>query len=470
MKPTAASQVVSLLLKPACSIQSLDNTALLPSKPWKLRRARATTTALFVAALAVHAAGGPIRPLAQDHVVVVESPDPERIYCFTPGIARLRSGRLIATMDFGGPGMKDGQPRGRIFTSDDGGLTWSPRGSFPFHHARPFEAGGSLYILGHSGDLMIIRSDDGGLTWSAPARLTDGQSWHGTAGNVLEHRGHVYLVMERRTSQKIRVWPVGELAPVLLRGRADADLTNRAHWQFASELSFADTIPNLALDPALDYFGVPFFAAPYPFGSLPAARRTCAPIGWLEGNVVRFADPDHLLHDPSDRTFYIWLRAHTGGAGYAAVAKVVERGDGSMTTQLATVPSGKRLLYVPCPGGHLRFHVLYDEPSKLFWLLSSQSTDSMTRPDRLPPDRYGLPNNERHRLQLHFSRNMFDWCFAGLVATGATPREARSYAAMAVDGDDLVILSRSGDARAKSAHDTNLITFHRIRRFRELVY
>ena len=41
---------------------------------------------------------------------------------------------------------------------------------------------------------------------------------------------------------------------------------------------------------------------------------------------------------------------------------------------------------------------------------------------------------------------------------------------MDIDGDDLVILSRSGDARAKSAHDGNLITFHRVRNFRELVY
>jgi hypothetical protein len=118
----------------------------------------------------------------------------------------------------------------------------------------------------------------------------------------------------------------------------------------------------------------------------------------------------------------------------------------------------------------MRFHVLYDRPTKLYWLLSSQATDSMTRADRLPEDRYNLPNNERHRLQLHFSRNMVDWCFAGLVAMGATPREARHYASMAIDGDDLVVASRSGDARAKSAHDGNLITFHRVKDFRSLVY
>jgi hypothetical protein len=128
------------------------------------------------------------------------------------------------------------------------------------------------------------------------------------------------------------------------------------------------------------------------------------------------------------------------------------------------------VLFLPFPGGQMRFHVCYDTKTKLYWLLSSQATDSMTRADRLPPERYDLPNNERHRLVLHFSKNMVDWCFAGVVAIGGSPRQARHYAGMAIDGDDLVILSRSGDARAKSAHDGNLITFHRVKNFRELVY
>ena len=71
---------------------------------------------------------------------------------------------------------------------------------------------------------------------------------------------------------------------------------------------------------------------------------------------------------------------------------------------------------------------------------------------------------------LHFSKNMVDWCFAGVVAQTDSPKQARHYACMDIDGDDLVILSRSGDARAKSAHDGNLITFHRVRDFRELIY
>ena len=427
-----------------------------------------------------------VRPLADDYVTVCESPDPERIFCYSPGLARLPSGRLVATTDWGGPGVADlGGPKGeipesaglwqgRIYTSDDRGKSWTLRAFYPFMHARPFVAGDSLYVLGHARDLMVVRSEDGGESWSAPTRLTEGQYWHQAPCNVHYAHGCVYLVMERRVTDEIRGWYVGELAPVLMRAPVAADLTRHEAWTFASELVFRDVMPGARRAPEIDSFGVPFWEAPYPAGSVVAPGRACAPIGWLETNVVQFVDPDHLWTDPTGRTFHLWMRAHTGGTGYACIAKVVENGDvpgtGEMTTMLETVPSGKRVLYVPCPGGQMKFHVLYDEVTRLYWLLSTQATDSMTRPDRLPPGRFNLPNNERRRLQLHVSKNMVDWRFAGLVAVGPVEQASRHYASMVIDGEDLHILSRSGDERARSAHDGNLITFHTVRAFRDLPY
>jgi len=425
-----------------------------------------------------------IPPLADDFVTVFESPDPQRIYCYSPGLARLPSARLVATLDLGGPGAADlpgpkamrgtdaGCWQGKVFTSDDRGATWTHRADFPFMHARPFAAGKSLYVLGHAGDLTIMRSNDAGETFSPPARLTQGQSWHQAPANVHYANGCVYLVMERRVTRDIGTWPIGEMAPVLMRARLGDDLTRRASWTFASELSFRDVVPNAETDPALDYFGVPFFKAPYPGGADAAPGRNCAPLGWLETNVVQFTDPNHYWHDPQGRTFHLWMRAHTGGTGYAAIAKVVEDapGRGPMTTMLEAVPSHRKILYVPCPGGQMKFHILYDGPTRLYWLLSTQATDSMTRAERLPADRYNLPNNERRRLALHFSRNCIDWCFAGLVAIGPVERGSRHYASMVIDDDDLHMLSRSGDRRARSPHDGNLITFHTVRDFRKLVY
>lgn len=418
------------------------------------------------------------RPLADEFVTVYRSPSPQDIFCYSPGLALAQSHRLVATFDLGGagvqrlPGPKAAQgdfglpSQGKIYTSDDGGQRWVHRGDFPFLHARPFAAGQSLYVLGHAGDLTITRSDDLGQTWSPAVALTRGEHWHQAPCNVHYANGCVYLVMEKRVRSEVKGWPVSELAPVLMRARIGTDLTRRESWTFASELSFADAVAT----EDLEHFGIPFFRT-LPKAQVPVAPgRTMSPIGWLEANVVQFLDPDHVWFDPKGRTFHLWMRAHTGTTGLAAVAKVVEEDDGRMTTQLERAPSGETMVFVPCPGGQMKFHLLFDPSSACYWLLSSQATDSLTRPDRLSPDRYGLPNNERHRLQLHFSRNGLDWCFAGIVAMGSSPRQARHYASMAIDGEDLVVLSRSGDEDAASAHNGNLITFHRIRSFRRLIY
>jgi len=434
---------------------------------WLTRRWRDLPSSDFILSLGKRPPGGAVQPLADEFVTVLESPDPKTIYYCSPGVAVLESGRIVATAGLRGPGMEgDARGHGIVFTSDDRGKTWDRRTDFPFTHARPFVAGGSVYVLGQMDDLTIMRSDDDGETWSEPVTLTDGERWHASATNVLYAKGCVYLVMEKRAHMDCKAWGPSVLAPVLLRGTIGEDLTKRESWTFASVLAFRDAVPT----EALDYFGVPFYETPPKAAYTPAPGRGCAPIGWLETNVVQIVDPDHYWYDPDGRTFHLLMRAHTGGTGYAAVAKVVEGKDGSMTTMLETMPSGKKAAYVPCPGGQMRFHILYDETDKLYWLLSTQATDSMTRAERLDAERYNLPNNERQRLQLHFSRNCIDWCFAGIVAMGPSQKQSRHYAGMAIAGDDLLVLSRSGDARAKSAHDGNLVTFHLVKGFRKLVY
>jgi hypothetical protein len=256
------------------------------------------------------------------------------------------------------------------------------------------------------------------------------------------------------------------MAPVLMAAPVNADLGLRKSWTFASELSFREALEQNPVSGV----GIPFFK---PGPTCPGSgerARTMSAVGWLETNVVQFIDADHVWYDPEGRTFYLWMRAHTGSTGLAAIAKAVEHPDGSIVTEVASAPSGEPMLFVPCPGGQMRFHILYDEVTALFWLLSSVATDSMTRADRLPDNRFSLPNNERHILALHYSRNCLDWCLAGIVAAGEDPGQARHYASMVIDGEDLHVLSRSGDARAKSSHDTNLITFHTVSRFRNLVY
>ncbi len=425
----------------------------------------------------------PIRPLAQDHVVVGKSPDSQNKPYYTPSIISLGSGRLLAAFEIGGDQRSEGGDWAFISSSKDGGRTWETRGSAQITHGRLFQSGEAIYYLGQSakllgskpqdrsGDLRIIKSLDQGQTWSDPVDLTEGMMWHQSACNVWHANGNVYLVMERRVSTNIKGWYVGELAPILMRAPKNSDLTNKENWTFASELSFGEVIPGFKEnDMSLGLMGIPFYEQSYPNYTTVAPDRHFSAMGWLETNVVQIMDPDHYWYDPTGHSFHLFMRANTGRTSYAAMAKVVENSDGTMTTLLEKAPSGHEILYLPFPGGQMRFHVLYDTKTELYWLLGSQATDSMTRAERLPDDRYGIPDNERHRMVLHFSRNMVDWCFAGVIAIGPTYKQSRHYASMDIDGDDLVILSRSGDSTAKSAHDGNMITFHRVRKFRELVY
>ncbi|HRJ72207.1 MAG TPA: exo-alpha-sialidase [Terrimicrobiaceae bacterium] len=417
----------------------------------------------------------PVRPLAQDYVMVGESPDPENAPLYSPTILRLDSGRLVAAYNQSRDkkAVEPGEKFEVFLTSDDHGATWQTRARVEkVLQGRLFEAGGSIYYLSAGSKLSIMRSADQGASWSEPVVLDEsGAGWHQTPANFWRAKGNVYLAVEHCASRSGNAWAVGEMAPVLMRARESDDLLRRESWTFASELPFRDIIPGYKEnDPQIADFGVPFFKQAYPDRAPVGGKRTMSPMGWLESNVVQILDPDHYWYDPTGNTFHIFLRAHTGGTGYAALAKVVENADGTMTTSLESAPSGKTLLFLPFPGGQMRFHILYDEKTRKYWMLGSQATDSMTRADRLPDGRYDLPNNERNRLVLHFSTNMVDWCFAGVVAIGGGNRESRHYASMAFDGDDLVILSRSGDHRAKSAHNGNLITFHRVKNFRDLLY
>lgn len=416
-----------------------------------------------------------IRPLAQNFVVVGESPLPGVVPLYSPTLLRLDSGRLVAGYTRASAKDKKGGAASAeiMLTSDDHGRTWTERAALPALQGRIFSAGTVLYYLATGAGLPISRSDDGGLTWSRPVLLTDrAKVWQQTPANVWKANGCVYLAFERE-SRRIDAWGPSEKALALLRAPLTKDLTQPAAWTFSSELVFADVVPGVRTNQVdAGLIGVPFFRQEYP-GRAVVSRsplRTMPPIGWVEPEVVQVMDPNHDWYDPSGHTFHIIARAHTGGTGFACFTKVVEHPDGTMAMSLEHAPSGRPMLYVPFPGGQMRFHILYDSVTRLYWLLGSQATDSMTRPDRLAADRFDLPYNERHRLVLHFSRNLVDWCFAGLVAIGGSPKEARHYASMDFDGDDLVILSRSADARAKSAHEGDLITFHRVANFRQLVY
>ena len=190
----------------------------------------------------------------------------------------------------------------------------------------------------------------------------EGQYWHQSVCNVHYRGEFVYLVMERRSRFDHLGWPVSELAPMLMRACINYHLKQSSSWSYASELIFYE------IECAADLSPVPLWKT----GPTDReGKRIMSSPGWLETNVVEFTDLGHVWHDPAGQTLHLWMWAHTGGTQLACVAKVVQETDGHVHTQLEHTPPVRLVLYVPCPGGHMRFHILWDERSGLYWLLSS---------------------------------------------------------------------------------------------------
>jgi len=407
-----------------------------------------------------------IRALADDYVTVWRAVDPVNQIGYCPALAILSSGRLVGTLL-----VKDSRPVAeaewlvRAYTSDDRGETWRHRTDIPMVDGFPFVAGSTVYIIGGRDDLKIARSDDGGETWSAAAPLGTGRLWYSFPGSIVCANGRLYMVRECRTEPIRHGYPAWILAPVVMSADLADDLTRPAAWAYSNVLSFGSVLEHYG-QPNL--IGVPFYS-PGRHGQ-GDTQRSMSKMGWGEVNLTRITDPDHIWHDPSGRTFHMFFRAATGRSNLACLAKAVAQDDGSMVVDLEKAPSGEPVLYVPFPGGHIGFVMQYDLETGLHWLISSQATDSMRRVDRLHAKHYGMPFNERRNLALYFSRNCLDWCFAGLLVRGDEIERSCYHGSFVIDRDDLVVMMRTADADAVNAHDSNLITVHRVPDFRELAY
>jgi hypothetical protein len=400
--------------------------------------------------------------VGEDVATLIDTGDPKNQYTCSPGLCVCPNGRLIATAGIRGKleEKSDGHQDtafhdGYVYISDDKGQTWTQTCKYNYRHARPFVVGNRVYVLGHEGDLKIMTSDDWGQTWSEPVDLTHGESWHQAPCNVWYANGCVYLVMEKHMHD-IYLWSPSVLAPITMRAQLDTDLMDVNNWTFAQAQAFRDMVDVNKIQ----YAGMPNLAEPARDAkTFEPKSELNGPMGWLETNVVQVMNEKHWWYDPTGKTFHLFMRYHWGGTGYAAMLKVIEDapGQGAMTTVFEKYPSGAQVMFLPNPVGHLKFHLLYDEQTKLYWILGSQARDQVMAYDR-------------NRLALYFSSNLINWCFAGIVAIGEKHNISRSYAAMVIDGEDLHVLSRSGSANAKSAHDGDQITFHTVPHFRNLVY
>lgn len=73
-------------------------------------------------------------------------------------------------------------------------------------------------------------------------------------------------------------------------------------------------------------------------------------------------------------------------------------------------------------GGNRQFYITYDAETKLYWQVSNYL-------------------DEDERIALYFSKNAFDWSFAGIVAKAEGDVKSYTHPSMVINGNDLLILS-----------------------------
>ncbi len=375
------------------------------------------------------------QPLGQDYVVVTQVPD-RTFFVHDPALAILPSGCLIVAApvwrrnprrtDIAIP--TDNKRSIFISRSVDGGKTWSKVCEKPWSEATLFVHEGRLYMFTQVrtfDGVWVTVSDDEGTSWTEPVEVikTDPvrRHWGIQTGMVIKD-GWLYWGNGRAYEE------MGAVACHLSRG-----LLNPDAWIASDAVTMP--IPQEVMSGTFD----------------DGALMRC-----LEGNIVNVGG-----------TLLVIARAvinRYGTANMAAVFDLRLKND-------SLAISFRQLCAVP--GGQCKFHILWDDGSRLFWMASNYPTNSLglyRDPELiLPQDKpdWQSLREDRRLLMLSYSLDGLNWLPACSIAKAEKMNQSFMYPSMTIDGDDLVLLSRtsrdSGDY-----HDADLATFHRVRNFRGL--
>ncbi|NQT15132.1 MAG: exo-alpha-sialidase [Planctomycetes bacterium] len=369
------------------------------------------------------------RPLAQDHVVLTETNDRNVCTC-GPGIVGAPDGSLLATVPYwwrGGP-KRPGVVH--VLRSSDGGVTWERRPPLEYFTAMPWTHDGAIYLFAHrdgrgryrNDDLVLRRSEDGGRTWSKPVTLFEGPFWNCPTGIVMSG-GYVYRAFDQLD--------VPGRAERVAAGDLSRDLMDPAAWRISPPVAFPGPAPALC------------------------RGGRCRKNRWLEPNVIQIGEKLRVLS-----------RVEMDSMATANVCGVCDLDDDGERLSLEFVQ------YHPMPGGQNKFHIVYDDVSRLFWTPATLVTDSQDQlgycqEARKRGEFTGGGGNERRILMLMYSVDALNWFQAGCIAMASRLRRSFMYASPWIDGEDLLIVSRTSH-EGRDQHDADRCTFHRVSGFRRL--
>jgi len=365
--------------------------------------------------------------------VVAYSPASSKVYLGSPSLAVLPTGDYVASHDMFGPESSEFvQAVSRIYRSSDKGRTWERiaeiRGAF---WSKLFVHRDTLYFIGtdrHHGTVLIRKSPDGGKTWSQPTGYQNGLliagEHHCAPTPIIEHNGRLWRAMELAYAP-VRVWGK-RYGAFMMSAPVDADLLKASSWTISDSLLFDSTYLN---------------------GNFH---------GWCEGNAV--VAPD------------------------GSVVNVLRVDDRTTFDEKAAImqvsADGKHLRFDPetgfisFPGGSKKFVIFYDKKSGLYWTLSNYIAKKYLDEVRAYKTRI-RSSRVRNTLALCSSPDLYNWKVNTIILQDTSvAKHGFQYVDWHFEGDDIIFLCRTGYddslGGANNCHDSNYITFHRIKNFRKL--
>jgi hypothetical protein len=316
-----------------------------------------------------------------------------------------------------------------ISKSSDKGRTWEKVCILPYAEATPIVFEGDIYLFTqhyqHEG-VYFTRSSDGGKTWGEIVLVINRKLWNCQTNMVIQNH-KLYWCMDEGHNK------LSAISCDLHRG-----IMNPSAWRVSESI----TVPHIPKE--LIYgIGKKDWLSKWPGG-----------FALLEANVVEVQ------------------------GRIMALARVVI--DEYATANLCAVfnieDNGNELKinfqqYYALPGGQCKFNIIKDEQSGLFWMASNLPTNSLNLIDyseKLKKTEFmGGPGNERRILSLWYSLDALNWIPAGIIAKANSFLQSFMYPAMTIDGDNLILLSRTC-INSDNQHDADYSTFHTITNFRDL--
>ncbi|GAB1462489.1 hypothetical protein MASR2M52_04800 [Pedobacter sp.] len=369
-------------------------------------------------------------------IVVAESKDTFKDKIYSPSIVILPDGSYVASQDM---------PKGiGIHKSTDKGLTWKFVTKIDIGHwGGLFVHKGILYAMGTSksfGDVIIHKSTDGGKTWTESLDEDSGVlfkgKYHTAPVPVVVHNGRIWRAYEEVVVDE----PSRDFHALVISAPVDADLLKASSWTRSNSIRFEEKWLN--------------------------AKRP----NWLEGNIV--VAPNGKLVD------FMRLETWLGkGQKYELEGSAVGKPRHEVAAVISVSDDGKKVTfenkpeeYVLFPGAETKFTIRYDSLSQGYWT----AVNKITYFDKTSTETYNGNWHQRNVLALYSSKDLKHWeeKYHIVKWNAGTPLNTWDvfgfqYADWQFEGNDIILVSRTSWYGSRY-HDANMMTFHRIKDFRNV--